>query len=138
MIKKITIGVAALFLLTGCVADTPSSQPAPTVTVTERAEGSGGSASSSSNNVRDDFVMYMQAGGVASWMLKGDALEVLIDQARNTCRYIDDGDSQEDIIWMITMAQMSSNADQEIVDAIIAASVAATYTYCPQHRGFWG
>jgi hypothetical protein len=138
MIKQITIGVAALFLLTGCVSGTPSSQPAPTVTITERAESSGGGSSSTSSNVRDEFVVYLKAAGVSSWMLKGDALDILIDQARNTCRYIDEGDTQDDIIWMITVAQLSSDADQEVVDAIIAASVAPTYTYCPQHRGFWG
>ena len=66
-----------------------------------------------------------------------EALDILIDQAKTTCGYIDDGDSKSDIIWIITLAAEQSNSSQEIVDAFLAASVAATFVYCPEYQGFW-
>lgn len=132
MKKTFVIGAAALLTLTGCVAGT--SQPGPTVTVTERAAQP---SQPTQTNVREDFIYYMESVGTPKWMLSGESLEILIGQAKNVCEYIDDGDSKDDIIWYITSAQVSSNASEQVVDAIIAASVAATYTYCPQYKGFF-
>jgi hypothetical protein len=134
MKKLIAIAAIGLLTLAGCAA----SEPAPTVTatVTESAAPSNNSSSSSMSN-EDTFVYLMESVGTPSYLLYGESLDILIGQAKDVCGYIDDGDSPEDIVWIITLAAESSNASDEIVDAFLAASVAGTYTYCPQHEGFW-
>lgn len=93
--------------------------------------------SSSSMTVEEEFIMYMGVAGTPSWMLEGDALDILVEQAENVCTYIRQGDSAEDILWMLTVASSESGANDTVVDAFLAASVAATYSYCPQYQGFW-
>lgn len=135
--KKLLIGglVATALVLTGCT----TAEPAPAVTVTETAKPapSTNNGSSSSMSVRDEFVMYMGVAGIPNYMVSGEALDILVDHAQDVCGYIADGDSQEDILWILTIAAESSNSSDDIVEAFVAASVAATYTYCPQYQGFW-
>ena len=136
--KKLLIGGITLALvLSGCT----TTEPAPAVTVTETATSApstnNSNNSSSSTNVRDEFVMYLGVVDTPSYMLYGESLDILIGQAKDVCSYIAEGDSPDDILWIITLAAESSNADDEIVNAFVAASVAATYTYCPQYEGFW-
>ena len=134
MKKLLILGAVAVLTLTGCSV----SAPAPTVTVTaEPDSGSSSGGSSSSSSKTEDFIMYMGVAGIPSYMLEGEALSILIDQAKTTCGYIDDGDSKDDIIWMLTLAHDASGTDQAVMDAFIAASVAATYVYCPEYAGFW-
>jgi hypothetical protein len=117
---------------------------APTETVTVEAspsksptQESNSGASSSSASVEDEFIMYMTVVDTPSWMLEGEALDILVNQAKTVCGYIGDGDSKEDILWIITLAAEQSDSSQEIIDAFLAAAVAGTYTYCPQYEGFW-
>ena len=130
--KLALLSAVALLFLSAC---TSSATPQATVTVT--AQPDSGNSSSSSVNKTDEFIMYMGVAGVPDYMLTGEALDILIDQAKTTCGYIDDGDSKSDIIWIITLAAEQSNSSQEIVDAFLAASVAATFVYCPEYQGFW-
>ena len=136
--KKLLIGTAltAVLVLAGCA---PTQEPAPTVTVTQTAKAPAPAQNNSSStiNVEDKFVLYMGAVGIPGYMLKGEALDILINQARTVCGYIADGDSKEDITWMITLASSQSGVSDDIVTAFLAASVAGTYTYCPQYEGFW-
>lgn len=136
MKKLIALGAAAALALAGC-----SSVPAPAVTVTETKTASSNSSSSNSSSstlsVEEEFVFLMMSVGTPSWMLEGDALDILISQAKDVCGYIADGDSPDDIVWVMTLAASQSDVSDEIVDAFLAAAVAGTYTYCPQYEGFW-
>ena len=130
--KLALLSAVALLFLSACSG---SATPQETVTIT--AQPDSGSSSSSSSSKTEDFIMYMGVAGIPDYLLTGEALDILIDQAKTTCGYIDDGDSKEDILWMLTVAHESSGADQEILDAFLAASVAATFVYCPEYQGFW-
>jgi hypothetical protein len=132
------LGVLLLGNIINGDSDTTASQP--TVTVTAEAETETKETSKPAqppSSVEDDFIMYMTVVGTPSWMLEGEALDILVDQAQTVCGYIGDGDSKSDIIWIITLAAEQSNSSQEIIDAFLAAAVAGTYTYCPQYEGFW-
>ena len=133
--KLALLSAVALLFLSACSG---SATPQETVTITAQPESNNSSSNSgSSSNKKADFIMYMGVAGVPDYMLQGEALAILIDQAQTTCGYIDDGDSKEDILWMLTLAHESSNTDQEVLDAFLAASVAATFVYCPEYQGFW-
>ena len=131
-LKFAAIAAAALLTLSACAGN---ATPQETVTVT--AQPDSGNSSSSSSSKTEDFIMYMGVAGIPDYMLQGEALSILIDQAKTVCGYIDDGDSKEDILWMLTLAHESSGTDQEVLDAFLAASVAATFVYCPEYQGFW-
>ena len=131
-LKFAAIAAAALLTLSACAGN---ATPQETVTVT--AQPDSGNSSSSSSSKTEDFIMYMGVVGIPDYMLQGEALSILIDQAKTVCSYIDDGDSKEDILWMLTLAHESSGTDQEVLDAFLAASVAATFVYCPEYQGFW-
>jgi hypothetical protein len=142
--KWLIAGAAILgvLLLGNLINGDDASAPTETVTVEAspsksptQESNSGGSSSSAS--VEDEFIMYMTVVDTPSWMLEGEALDILVTQAKTVCGYIGDGDSKSDIIWIITLAAEQSNSSQEIIDAFLAAAVAGTYTYCPQYEGFW-
>jgi PBP1b-binding outer membrane lipoprotein LpoB len=136
--KKIIIAsaLAGILVLAGCSTAT---EPVATVTetVTAQPSKSSSSNSSSSMSVEEEFILLMSAVGTPSWMLEGEALDILIGQAKDVCSYISQGDSKEDITWIMVLAADQSNASEEVVDAFLGAAVAGTYTYCPQHEGFW-
>jgi hypothetical protein len=128
-------GLAALALtLSGC---TSPSTPTVTVTETVTAQPSQGTNNSSNASLESEFITLMKAVGTPSYLLEGEALDILISQARDVCGYISDGDSVEDIVWIITLASAESGASDTVIDAFLAASVAGTYTYCPQYEGFF-
>ena len=131
-LKLAALTAAALLTLTACAG---GATPQETVTITAQPESNNSSSSSTSKT--EDFIMYMGVAGIPDYMLQGEALDILIDQAKTICGYIDDGDSKEDILWMLTLAHESSGTDQAVMDAFLAASVAATYVYCPEYQGFW-
>lgn len=133
MKKLLILGAVAVLTLTGCSV----SAPAPTVTVTAEPDSGSSSGGSSSSSTVDDFIMYMGVAGIPSYMLEGEALDILVTHAKDVCSYIDEGQTKEDIIWTMTVGADASGADQEVIDAFLAASVAATYTYCPEYEGFW-
>lgn len=136
MKKLLALSLAGVLTLAGCAASPAASQPTITVTAdapTQKAT----TAPKPPTNTEDTFIFLMESVGTPSYMLYGDALDILIDQARTTCGYIADGDTKEDITWIITVAASQSGVSDEIVDAFLAASVAATYSYCPQYEGFW-
>lgn len=140
MNKLLLLGVVGALTLTGCTA-TPTA-PQATVTVTAEAQPTKAATSApkqtqSSSSVEEEFIMYMMIAGTPDWLLEGEALDILVDQAQTVCGYIADGDSKEDIVWMLTIASEASDASPTITDAFLAATVAATYTYCPQYEGFW-
>ena len=133
-LKFAAIAAAALLTLSACAGN---ATPQETVTVTAQPDSGSSNSGGSSSSKTEDFIMYMGVAGIPSYMLEGEALDILIDQAKTTCGYIDDGDSKEDILWIITLAADQSGSSQEIIDAFLAASVAATYVYCPEYQGFW-
>lgn len=133
MKKLLILGAVAALTLTGCTV----SEPAPTVTVTAEPDSGSSSGGSSSSSTVDDFIMYMGVAGTPSYMLEGEALDILVTHAKDVCSYIDEGQTKEDIIWTMTVGAEASGADQAVIDAFLAASVAATYTYCPEYEGFW-
>lgn len=133
MKKIVALAAIALFALTGCAST--SATPSVTETVYVSPDDNSGNSYSS---IEAEFEMYMGAVGTPQWMLDDpEIMAILIDQANNTCGYIDDGQSKDDIVWMLTLASESSNPDQVVMDAMLAATVAATYTYCPEYEGFF-
>ena len=132
MNKLVALLAVGVLTLTGCTATTPA--PAVTETVTVQPDDNGGSSSTS---VRDDFKMYLAVGGVPQYMIDDPGIvDALIGQAQSVCSHIDAGQSKEEITWALTTAA-SSESDQDVVTAFLAASVAATYTYCPEYEGFF-
>jgi hypothetical protein len=133
MSKLLIGGLAVIALaLTGCVA---TSEPAPTVAQTVTSE----TESSSSTSLTPDelFIVMMKSVDTPSYFLKGELLVVLQDQAKSTCGYIREGTSKEDILSSLMLAIQLSDADQEVLDAFMAATAAAVYSYCPEYKGFW-
>jgi hypothetical protein len=140
-LKALALPTVALLFLTGC-----STAPSPQATVTVTAEAAPTTTStsapsegtSSSLSLDEQFDLYMIVAGTPDWMLEDrESRSILVDQAKTVCSYIADGDSPEDIIWILTLASESSGASTVVTDAFLAASVAATFTYCPQYEGFW-
>jgi hypothetical protein len=138
ILKKI-LAIAAIGLLTlaGCTVSEPAPTVTATVTETTKPSTSNNNSSSSSLSTEEEFIVLMSAVGTPSWMLEGEALDILVGQAKDVCGYISQGDSKDDITWVMVLAADQSNASDEVVDAFLAAAVAGTYTYCPQHEGFW-
>lgn len=139
--KLLALSAVALLFLSGC---TSAASPQTTVTVTADAAPAKTTApapkedTSTELSTGEKFDLYLTVGGVPSWMIEDrESRAILVDQAQTVCGYIDDGDSPDDILWIITLASSASDVDQYIIDAFLAASVAATYTYCPEHEGFW-
>jgi hypothetical protein len=131
MKKVIALSAVALLTLTGCAMGTPT--VTETVYVTPDSN-----SSSSSSSVETEFKMYMEAVGTPTWMLNDrDMLDILINQAKDTCGYIKDGQTKDDIVSALTIAAYSTGADDVVVDAMVAATVASTYTYCSQYQGFF-
>lgn len=130
-------GIAALALvLSGC---TTTPEATPTVTQTVTADPSPSSNTSlPAQGTQSDFIFLMESVGTPSYFLEGEALDILIGQARSVCGLIDDGMSRDDIVWAVTLAASESGATDDVVDAFLAASVAGTYVYCPQHENFFG
>lgn len=85
----------------------------------------------------DEMFRYLLETDLPSWMLEGEAFEILKDQALTTCEYIRQGDSAEDILWILTMAQEGTDVSQEVEDAFLSATVASTFTYCSEYDGFF-
>ena len=83
------------------------------------------------------FIVMMEAVDTPSYFLEGDLLYALQEQAINTCDYINAGMSSDDITLALVLAFADSDADEEVEDAFLAATVASVYSYCPQHQGFW-
>tara|TARA_R110000782_G_scaffold155051_6_gene247350 strand:- start:199 stop:654 length:456 start_codon:yes stop_codon:yes gene_type:complete len=135
--KSVLTGtLAALLVLTGCA----TTEPTPTVTVTETATAVPAETKSSTksrSSVEDDFIMYMELADLPSYYYEDSLLEFLINQANTTCGFIDDGYDADTIVALISVAASTTGASDDSTLAFLAASVAATYTYCPEHAGFW-
>lgn len=136
MNKLLIGGLAAIALtLTGCT--TTASEPAATITVTAQPTKESSSSGGSSSVSKDDtFMLMMVAAGTPSWLLEGETLTILEDQAKNTCEYIRDGMTKEEITLALFLV-LDGSADQVVEDAFLAATVASTYSYCPEYEGFW-
>jgi PBP1b-binding outer membrane lipoprotein LpoB len=147
--NKLLIGglaVAAL-ALTGCVTATePEPVVAQTVTpepqvvtpepevVTPEPESNKTDSSASADYM---FVSMMKAVDTPSYFLEGELLYLLQDQAKDTCGYIDEGMTSEEITLALVLAFDGSDSDQEVQDAFLSATVASVYSYCPEYQGFW-
>jgi hypothetical protein len=136
MQKLLILGLTGLLVLTGCA----TTEPTPTVTVTETATAVPAETKSSTksrSSAEDDFVMYMGLADLPSYYLEDALLELLISQANTACGLIDDGYDADTIVALISVAASRTGASDDSTLAFLAASVAATYTYCPEHAGFW-
>ena len=136
--KKLSIiSVSAVIALSGCtqaelapVAEEPV--VAQAVEVAQPVE------ESRPLSLDEEFAVYLAVAGVSDLFLQGEAFEILVGQANETCNFIDYGDSPETIMSYLEIAiEITDETNQEVVDALVAASVAGTYTYCPEHEGFW-
>lgn len=125
------MAIVGVLGLSGCSA---SSQPQPTVTVTAEAAQP---QQTTKTTQRDDFLMYMEAAEVEDYLLSDSGLDILIDQAKDVCGYIREGQTSEDITYLLTIANAISDTDPDIFDAFVAASVASVYVYCPEYITFW-
>ena len=141
MNKLLIGGLAVVALaLTGCTttvepapSETQTMVPAPQIVIPEPESNDSGSISSADAM----FIVMMEAVDTPSYFLEGDLLYALQEQAINTCEYINQGMSSDDITLALVLAFADSDADEEVEDAFLAATVASVYSYCPQHGGFW-
>jgi hypothetical protein len=137
MNKLLIGGLAVIALaLTGC---TTTVEPAATVApspqiVTPEPETNSFNPSESADYM---FVYMMEAVDTPSYFLKGDLLDALQEQAISTCGYIAQGMTSDEITVALVQAIVGSDANQEVKDAFMAATVASVYSYCPQYKGFW-
>ena len=140
--NKLLIGglaIAAL-ALTGC---TTNAEPEPSVfqnvapesqvVIPEPEVNDSGSIS----NADTMFILMMGAVDTPSYFLEGDLLYSLQEQAITTCGYIDQGMTSDQITDVLIQVILESDADQEVKDAFMAATVASVYSYCPEYQGFW-
>lgn len=127
MKKTMVIAATTLLVLTGCATT------APTVTVTAQPVPS--TEAPVVSNPREELYSSLVALGAPSWALTSDSMDILVGVAQDTCDAIDSGMSVEDIAMTAVLA--SEGADQEVVDVFLMATVAATYTYCPEYQGFF-
>jgi hypothetical protein len=136
MQKLLILGLTGLLVLTGCA----TTEPTPTVTVTETATAVPAETKSptqSRSSLEDDFMYYMSIADLPSYYLEQPIFDILIEQAHTTCGFIDEGYDADTILALISIAASSTGAGEESTLAFLAASVAATYTYCPEYEGFW-
>jgi hypothetical protein len=140
MNKLLISGLAVVALaLTGCTTTeaAPSVfqnvEPESQVVVPEPESND----SSSISNADDMFVIMMEAVDTPSYFLEGDLLYTLQEQAVTTCGYIDQGMTSEQVTNILIEVILGSDADQEVKDAFMAATIASVYSYCPEYQGFW-
>ena len=126
------MAIAALALV-GC---TSAVEPEPTVAQIVAPEVESDS-STSTTSADDMFLLMMSVTDTPSYFLEGDLLYALQEQAIDTCGYIDSGMDSDDITLALVLAFADSDADQEVEDAFLAATVASVYSYCTEHQGFW-
>lgn len=143
--NKLLIGglaVAAL-ALTGC---TTVVEPEPTVNetvtpepeiVVPEPEPAPDTSSSSLSSEDAMFDLMMRAVDTPNYLLEGETLRLLQDQAKDTCDYIDQGMNSDEITLALLLALDGSDADEDVKDAFMAATVASTYSYCTEYEGFW-
>jgi hypothetical protein len=130
--KAIAVAAISVIALTGCATTVPG----PTETV--YIEPDNNSSNNSSTDTRSEFILYMSVIGTPAWILNDDDMvDILVNQAKNTCGFIKDGMSKDDIIMALSVAAYESGADDVVIEAIVGASVASTYSYCPQYEGFF-
>lgn len=130
MNKLLVIGGLATLALAGCAAPAPANTVTVTATPAPLVE-----ETATSTTPREDLEFYLIYLGAPSWALTPDSLDILVDVANDTCDAIDSGMSQEEIAY--TAALAGEGADQDVIDVFLMATVAATYTYCPEHEGFF-
>lgn len=135
--KKIAIALTSLVLLAGCATTQPQVTVTETVTAKPQQSSSSSGSNNSSNSMSEDetFEVMMLVVGTPSWFLEGEALDILQRHAKDTCGYIRSGMTKEEITYVLVAG--TAGGDEEIVDAMLAASVAATYSYCTEYEGFW-
>jgi hypothetical protein len=131
MKRLITLGIVGVLALSGCSA---SSQPQPTVTVTAEVAQP---QQASKSTQRDEFKMYMEVAEVGDYLLSDTGIDILIDHAKNVCNYIREGMTASEITYLMTTAYALSDVDTDVFDALLAASVASVYVYCPEYVTFW-
>jgi hypothetical protein len=128
MQKLLMVGLTATALaLAGCTAVT---EPPVSQATTSAPQSSASSADYT-------FLSMLQVADIPSYFLEGDLLYALQEQAIITCGYIDGGMTSDSIILALAIAFEDSGADQDVKDAMLAATVASTYSYCPQYENFW-
>ena len=133
------LAVAAL-ALTGCTNATElepvqAATPEPDIVAPTPEPETNNSSSELTEDVM--FELMMRAVDTPEYFLEGELLELLQDQAKDTCGYIDEGMDADEITLALVLALDGSDADQEVEDAFLSATVASTYSYCPEYDGFW-
>lgn len=128
MKKTLIIAASTLLVLTGCAST------APTVTITAQPvpETTQPVAASPRDQLRDSMIVL----GAPEWALTESSMDILVTVAQDTCDAIDSGMSADDIAW--TAALAAEGQDQEVIDVFLMATVASTFTYCPEYEGFFG
>ena len=131
MKRLITLGIVGVLALSGCSA---SSQPQPTITVTAEVAQP---QQTSKSTQRDEFKVYMQIAEVDDSLLSDAGMDALINHAKDVCGYIREGMTSSEITYLMTTAYALSDVDVDVFDALLVASVASVYVYCPEYVTFW-
>jgi hypothetical protein len=128
-LTSLAVALVAAVSLVGCA--TPSSSPAPTVTVTQGEEAPA-PAAPVEQDAEDQYIQWLLAmgGPMAAFGTPSDLLEI----GYGICEAYSDGVTQDEVVAVLSVLLVSEGVSEELGAPFGAALITGAERYlCPQY-----